>query len=396
MKNNSALNGLRVLELANVLAGPSVGTFLAELGAEVIKIENLLTRGDVTRKWKLPTEDPETDISGYFSCVNWGKLSIALDLKQDAGLGIVLDLVKISDIVLVSYKPGDARKLGVDYPALRKVREDIIYGEITGYGPANPRAGYDALLQAETGFTYMNGTPDGPPVKMPVALIDVMAAHQLKEAILLALLEKTRTGAGKYLQVSLFQSGIASLVNQAANWLVGKTNPERLGSDHPNIVPYGTIFSTRTGEIVLAVGTDRQFEDLCRVLGVPEWAQDDRFSSNYQRVRHRDVLKEMIAGEFSKWARDELLNSLNEWNIPSGAVHNLQEVFRQPEAQDLLLSAELTSGKYLQGVRSVVFMKSSDILPPPHLGEHTDYILTRLLNYSQDKIACLTNKNIIS
>lgn len=228
-----ALAGLKVIELANVLAGPSIGTFLAELGAKVIKVENISTEGDVTRKWKLPKESESTDISGYFSCVNWGKTSLALDLTAPEGLKIIHDLTKTSDIVLASYKPGDAEKLNVDYATLKNIQERIIYAHITGYGLQNPRAGFDAIVQAESGFTYMNGERGGPPVKMPVALMDVLTAHQIKEAILLALLHREKTGKGQFIDASLFQSGVASLVNQATNWLVGKAIPERIGSDHP-------------------------------------------------------------------------------------------------------------------------------------------------------------------
>jgi crotonobetainyl-CoA:carnitine CoA-transferase CaiB-like acyl-CoA transferase len=201
------LEGLKVLELASVLAGPSVGMFFAELGATVYKIENVTTQGDVTRKWKLPKEDSETDISGYFSSVNWGKLSFAVDLCHEEGLNIIYSLAEQCDIVLVSYKPGDAEKLRVDYNSLKKFNEKIIYSHITGYGLDNPRAGFDAIIQAESGFTYMNGEPDGPPTKMPVALMDILAAHQLKEAILLALYYREVSGKGQYIETSLFQGG---------------------------------------------------------------------------------------------------------------------------------------------------------------------------------------------
>jgi len=268
MDEKTPLEGLKVLELASVLAGPSVGMFFAELGATVIKIENITTQGDVTRKWKLAKENPNTDISGYFSCVNWGKYSFAVNLLEKEGLDIIYKLTAECDIVLVSYKPGDAEKLKVDYPTLKQYNQALIYSHITGYGLKNSRAGFDAIIQAESGFTYMNGNPGGPPTKMPVALMDVLAAHHLKEAILLALLYRERTGKGQYIEASLFKAGIASLANQATNWLVGKTIPERIGSDHPNIVPYGTIFKTSDNkEIVLAAGTDKQFKEAYNFTG---------------------------------------------------------------------------------------------------------------------------------
>jgi crotonobetainyl-CoA:carnitine CoA-transferase CaiB-like acyl-CoA transferase len=289
------LKDIRVLELANVLAGPSVGVALAELGATVIKVENLLTCGDVTRTWKLQTEDKDTDISGYFSCVNWGKKSISIDISTEEGLNIIYSLTRICDIILVSYKPGDAEKLKVDYNTLCKWNNRIIYAQVTGYGLNNPRAGYDAIIQAESGFTLINGEQDGQPEKMPVALMDILAGHQLKEAVLLALFTRERSGKGSYVETSLIKSGVAALANQAANWLVGGTIPGRMGSDHPNIVPYGTIYYTSDRKpVVLAIGNDKQFADLCTILGNPGIATDEKFSKNFYRVNNRVELNKIL------------------------------------------------------------------------------------------------------
>lgn len=399
MSQKDTCSNLRVLELASVLAGPSVGMFFAELGATVVKVENLRTRGDVTRRWKLPTEPADTDISAYFSCVNWGKLSIGVDLTNPGGLDIVHGLVGKSDIVLASYKPGDAEKLGVDYETLSKLNPELIYAHVTGYGPKVDRPGYDAIIQAESGFTYMNGEPDGGPVKMPVALMDVLAAHQIKEGILLALLRRQTTGRGDYVSVSLMQAGIASLVNQATNWLVGGKIPGRMGSDHPNIVPYGTIFHTSDGrEIVLGVGTDRQFSELCDILGIPEVASDERFVTNQARVRHREELKPILQEYIARFSRDELLEKLNEKNVPAGGVYNMKEVFQRPEAIELLLEHEFPSGKLLKGVRSAVFVPGNmadGMKPPPHYGEHTRPVLKNLLGLDDSKIEDLYLKGAI-
>ena len=323
---NQLLNDIRVLELANVLAGPSVGMALAELGARVVKVENLLTLGDVTRTWKLPSEDPDTNISGYFSCVNWGKKSLAIDLNKPEGLDIVYRLTEVSDIVLVSYKPGDAEKLKVDYNTLKQYNKSLIYAHLTGYGLKNERAGYDAIIQAESGFTYMNGEQGGKPVKMPVALMDILAGHQLKEAILLALLNRFRKGEGTYIEASLIKSGVAALANQATNWLVGNSIPQRMGSDHPNIVPYGRIFYTRDEKpVVLAVGSDKQFAELCSILGKPELAQDPKYSTNFNRVKNRNEIYPILQDLVAQIDRDPFLNELARRRIPAGGVYNMQE-----------------------------------------------------------------------
>lgn len=400
MSSNKPLQGIKVLELASVLAGPSIGMFLAELGAEVIKVENLKTEGDVTRKWKLPTEEPETDISGYYSCVNWGKKSLAIDLTECAGLNIIYELGKKSDIILASYKPGDAEKLMVNYSIFKDFNPRVIYAHITGYGLNNPRAGFDAIIQAESGFTFMNGEPEGEPTKMPVALMDVLAAHQLKEAILLALFQRERSGVGCYIDASLFKAGVSSLVNQATNWLVGNAIPQRMGSDHPNIVPYGTIFKTSDGKgIVLAVGTEKQFQELCDLLGRPELATDPKFSKNLCRVQNKEEIKAILQKQFSKYDRDSLLEMLAQRKVPAGGVFNMQEVFETPEAKEMLLRASIND-KDILGVSSVAFNVNGDqssniVSHPPHYGEHTLKILTEDLGFANEEVESLISQNIV-
>lgn len=401
MNSKGPLFGIKVLELANVLAGPSVGVALAELGATVIKVENVLTKGDVTRTWKLPSEDEKTDISGYFSCVNWGKKSIALNLCKPEGLEIIYKLASICDIVLASYKPGDAQKLKVDYETLKKYNPKIIYAHLTGYGLKNSRPGYDAIVQAESGFTFMNGDYNGQPVKMPVALMDVLAGHQLKEGILLALLNRELNGKGQYIETSLIKSGVAALSNQATNWLVGNSIPQRMGSDHPNIVPYGTIFYTSDKKaLVLAVGSDKQFADLCKVLGQPELACDPRFTTNFNRVKNRSAINEILQGLISKFERSPLLDNLDLKNVPAGGVYDMKEVFELPEVKEMVMESKTTSGKELKGLRTVAFSLSGDEQPqilqaPPHYGEHTSSILKEILGYSNSQIQSLIDNELI-
>lgn len=362
------LRNLKVLELASVLAGPSVGQFFAELGADVIKVENIKAGGDVTRTWKSATEKTD-DRSAYFSSVNWGKRSLALDLTTQKDRDVIRKLAAKSDIVIASYKRGDDVKLGVSYEDLRAVNDKLIYGRITGYGPLNDRVGYDAVLQAESGFMSLNGEENGPPIKMPVALIDVLAAHQLKEGLLVALLNRERSGEGSLVDVSLIQAAVSSLVNQASNWLVGESMPERIGSLHPNIAPYGEWFETKDGKkLLLAIGSDRQFNDLCNLLGI-----ENKYNSNVDRVKNRKELAKELNSKIRTHSFDHLSKEINRLKIPAGVIQNIKEVFEMPEAKDLIIAK---GG--MKGVRSFVATKKNDLLPPPHLGEHNDEILASL------------------
>jgi crotonobetainyl-CoA:carnitine CoA-transferase CaiB-like acyl-CoA transferase len=365
----------KVLELSSVLAGPSVGQFFAELGAEVIKVENSKTGGDVTRTWKGAGEQTD-DRSAYFCSVNWGKKSIALDLTSKEGKAVVRKLASRSDIVIASYKPGDAEKLGVAYEQLRTNNKQLIYGQITGYGSDNERVGYDAVIQAEAGFMDLNGEQDGPPVKMPVALIDVLAAHHLKEGLLLALLKRDRTREGSLVEVSLIQAAISSLANQATNWLVAGKLPTRKGSAHPNIAPYGDSFITKDGKrILLAIGSDRQFQSLMTLLQHSQLSKLPAFSSNEARVINRKQLNQELSGLIIELKSEDLLNQLHKAKIPAGIIQNLREVFEMTEAKELLIK----SGELI-GVKNFVASNTSTpiLLPPPHFGEHTEEILLSL------------------
>jgi crotonobetainyl-CoA:carnitine CoA-transferase CaiB-like acyl-CoA transferase len=374
------LQEIRVLELASVLAGPGVGQFFAELGAEVIKVENQKTGGDVTRSWKLASEKENEDRSAYFCSVNWGKKSLALDLNTTSGKEIIQKLAAQTDIIIASYKPGDAEKLGVAYSQLVAANPKLIYGQVTGYGSENNRVGYDAVIQAESGFMDMNGEKNRDPLKMPVALIDVLAGHQLKEGLLLALLKRERTGEGSFIEVSLIQSAVASLANQATNWLIGKSVPVRKGSLHPNIAPYGESFETKDHKrVILAVGSDRQFADLCEVLELNDAINDIRFFTNQNRVANRVALGELLRLKINKKSSDELMALIHEKKIPAGLIQNLKEVFEMKEVKEILLhSQELT------GVRSFVSHEAGkersnpSLLPPPRLGEHNEEILKNL------------------
>lgn len=356
---------LLVVELASVLAGPTVGQFFAELGARVIKVENPHFGGDVTRSWKSAREATD-DRSAYFACCNWGKESVALDLTKAADKAVLYELIPNADIVIASYKPGDAEKLGVTYDQLRNLNPRLIYGAISGYGEADARVGYDAVIQAEAGWMHLNGAAAGPPTKMPVAFVDLFAAHQLKEGLLVALLNRERTGLGDYVSVNLLQTALSSLANQATNYLVGGYNPQRQGSAHPNIAPYGDLFTTSDDkQLLLAVGTERQFADLWALLVGGAVPSD--FKTNAQRVAQRDALVRRLAEAIGGWRADSLLEQLHRLKIPGGQVRSVAEALRDPMAGAITLSAD-----GLQGLRTYVAQHRAGVLmhnlgAPPHL-----------------------------
>ncbi len=384
---------LKVLELASVLAGPSVGQFFAELGAEVIKVENFHAGGDVTRSWRVKGEQTD-DRSSYFCSVNWGKKSIAIDLNELKGKEIAHALVRRCDIVIASFKSGDAAKLGVDYQTLSALNPRLIYGQISGFGSSNPRAGYDAVIQAEAGFMFMNGEPGGPSLKMPVALMDILAGHHLKEGILLALLNRQGSGKGELIEVSLIQAAIASLANQATNWLVAGVTPQKHGSAHPNIAPYGDIFKTADGhEILLSIGSDKQFRSFCFTLGIPDIPLDSSYCTNEARVRNRHDLNLILSKKIELFHLQFLAEAFRKSNVPYGIVKNMQEVFDTPEATNLLMHNEA-----LIGVKTYVgnsfLRKNAHILPPPHLGQHTTEILSQTLELSSIQVKSLVESGI--
>ncbi len=354
--HSKVLSGLKVVELASVLAGPAVGLFFAELGAEVLKIENKATGGDVTRRWKVPEEDASSSFSAYYACVNWGKQTLLLDLGAPGDWEVVWEAIGKADILLTNFREDSAKRLGLDYARLSKAFPKLIVGQLTGYGPGDGRPAFDVVLQAEAGFLFMTGEPGRDPVKMPVALIDLLAAHQLKEGILLALLQREKTGKGGLVETSLFHSALASLANQATNWLMAGHIPQRMGSRHPNIAPYGDQFICADGKpIVLAIGTERQFQALCDVLDLEEWKTFPLFGSNADRVKHRQELNEGLAKAISRMERAVFLQKCLEKDIPAGSIKDMQEVFETPLAKDMIIEWTLPDGSPARSIPSVAF-----------------------------------------
>jgi len=346
---------LKVIEIASVLAGPSVGLFFSELGSTVTKIENKLTNGDVTRSWKLATENKDSNVSAYFCSVNWHKKYLFLDLTDEKDLFTVKNLISKSDIVILNFKKDDDLRFGLDYASLSKQNPQLIYGSINGFGEKSDRVAYDLILQAETGFMSMNGTPESGPVKMPVALIDVLAGHQLKEGILVALINRMKTGKGQKVSVSLYDSAVASLANQATNWLMVGHIAKRIGSTHPNIAPYGELFTTKDNHLItFAIGSNKQFKNLCSVLKLVSISEDTSFNSNVNRVENRNSLECLIKNEVKKWDSKELIECLHSKFVPVAKVNSINEVFKNQSAKDLILTEQI-DGVETMRVKTVVF-----------------------------------------
>jgi crotonobetainyl-CoA:carnitine CoA-transferase CaiB-like acyl-CoA transferase len=353
---NTFFKDIKVVELANVLAGPAVGTFFSELGAEVIKVESSLTNGDVTRSWKLPEENKNSPTSAYYASVNYNKKSLFVDLKKAEEKKQVYDLIKSADIVISNYKPGDDLKLGMDYESLKKINPTLILAHLTGFGEHINRTAYDLILQAETGFMYMNGTAQSGALKMPVALIDILAAHQMKEAILMAIIKKMKTGKGSKITVSLFDSAIASLANQASNWLMTGINPQPIGSLHPTIAPYGELFVSKDNkQIVLAIGSNKQFEYLCEILNIPTLVQHPKFETNVERVRNRKELFELLQNAIQHYQSAPLMNELLKKDVPAGIVKSVQEVFESGELESKIVTDYGPDKEQNIRVRTVAF-----------------------------------------
>jgi crotonobetainyl-CoA:carnitine CoA-transferase CaiB-like acyl-CoA transferase len=280
---------------------------------------------------------------------------IFADLRDVKEKAEVLALIAKADVVISNYRPASARKMGFDAESLRMLNPSLIFAELTGYGADDPRPAFDVVLQAEAGFLYMNGESDGQSVKMPVALIDILAAHQLKEGILIALLNRFKTGKGAFVTTSLLESAISSLANQATNWLMVNHIPQKMGTMHPNIAPYGDIFICADKKpLILAVGTEKQFTSLCEVLNVKYLSKNERFSTNAERVKNRVELKSILLPIFAKEERDFWLRKLYKESVPVGSIRNMQEVFADEKAQRMILE-EMQEGILTRRVKTVAF-----------------------------------------
>lgn len=349
------LSDLLVIETAAVLAGPAVGMFFAELGARVVKLENKRSGGDVTRSWKLPSEDPTWPVSAYFSSVNHGKEHHMVDLRSPEGRSQLDALLAQADVLITNHLSEDAAKLGLTRERVRSLNPRLVHGHITGFHAQPERPAFDVVLQAETGYISMTGTDADHLAKLPIALVDVLAAHQLKEGVLLALLQRGSSGKGAYVEVSLEEAALTGLVNQASNCLMAGHVPAPLGTLHPNIAPYGEVFVCADGGgMILAVGSDAQFMALCSVLGLPELPADARFAHNTGRVGNRAQLAQRLQGPIAGRMRSTLLGELQAAGVPAGAVLRMDEVMDSPVAKAMVVE-ERIDGVLTRRIRGNAF-----------------------------------------
>ncbi|WP_417472911.1 CaiB/BaiF CoA transferase family protein [Leisingera sp.] len=326
------LEGLKVVELARILAGPWIGQSLADLGAEVIKVES--PDGDDTRKWGPPFIEREGDRSAaYYYSANRGKSCVTADFRTEEGRQTVIDLVRDADILIENFKVGGLAKYGLDYASLSKINPRLIYCSVTGFGqdgPYAPRAGYDFLLQGMSGLMSITGEPDGQPQKVGVAITDIVTGLYGSIGILAAVEQRHRTGRGQHLDMSLMDCATALLANQAMNYLATGESPRRLGNDHPNIAPY-QVMAVQDGHVILAVGNDGQFQRLCQVLGLADVAEDPRFQTNQLRVDNREALTMRLEQALSGWTQAELLQALEAATVPAGPINTIGQAFDDPQ-----------------------------------------------------------------
>src|SRR5690554_2386321 len=332
---------LKVIELAGVLAGPSVGMFFSELGARVVKVENKNVGGDATRNWRLQGEIEEGS-SAYFSSINYKKEYLFLDLTKSEDRQKIYDELTDTDIIISNYSDRVATKLGMTYPELSKINSQIIFLQLDGFTDSR-RLAYDVVLQAETGWISMTGHPENPS-KMPVALIDVLAGHQLKQGALLALIHRMKTGEGSKVTCNLEQASLAALANQASNFLMNDAVARPIGTLHPNIAPYGDWFTTLDGQrIVLAVGSEKQFENLNNILGL-NLHTNPLFNSNTNRLHNRAKLQKGLSQSIEKFNYNDLSLKLDELGVPFGEIKTLDRVMESKAAKEMILT-EMQDGR---------------------------------------------------
>ncbi len=377
------LDGIRVLDFSRVLAGPWCAQMLGDLGAEVIKIES--PEGDDVRFFGPPFEKGE---SAYFQVTNRNKQSIVVDLKTDEGKAIARDLALKSDVIIENLRRGAMEKYGLGYEQLKADNPGLIFCAVSGYGrtgPAAERAGYDFLIQAESGLMSLVGGADQPPTKVGTAITDMVAGQDAVAGVLAALFHRERTGKGQFVDIALLDSAVALLANQGAGYLMTGERPKRLGNDHPSVCPYRP-FETKDHPVALAIGADRQFRKLAQVLGHPEMADDPRFASNGKRAENRVALYEIMEAAFMTRGRDEWLVDLHAAGLPAGAIRSVDQVLEAPEvhARDMvvevehsLLGKERIIGSPLKLSESPTSIRTA----PPLLGEQTEQVLTDVLGW---------------
>ena len=401
-----ALKGIKVLDLSRILAGPWASQMLADFGAQVIKIERP-NKGDDTRYWgppfikeKTSTQPPQ---AAYFHSTNRNKQSIAIDIQHKTGQQIIKDLVKNADVFIENFKVGALARYGLDYPKLKLLNPNLIYCSITGFGqtgPSSERAGYDAMIQGEGGLMSITGVANGEPMKVGVALTDIMTGLYCSNAILAALMARNHIDKGQYIYIALLDVQVATLANQGLNYLATGNNPKRQGNAHPNIVPYQT-FNTSDGIIMLAIGNDTQFRKFCQFVERPELADNPNFQTNEQRVINRESLIEHLSKILLSQPTVWWVNQLETLDIPCGPINTLQEVFNhsQIKHRNLVRKIPDNCSKQIYTIASPINLSETPLQyrsASPDLSEHCEKILSSELGYDSEKIQHLRENGIVS
>jgi crotonobetainyl-CoA:carnitine CoA-transferase CaiB-like acyl-CoA transferase len=386
------LAGLKVVELARVLAGPFACQLLGDLGAEVIKVES--PNGDDTRYWGPPVVENAdgTSDAAYFHCANRGKRSIVVDFTKPEGVRIVRQLIAKADIVVENFKVGGLARYGLDYESLKGDNPRLIYCSVTGFGQDGPyakRPGYDFIIQGMGGIMDLTGEPDGEPMKCGMAFADIFTGLYTVIGAQAALAHRERTGRGQHIDLALLDSQVGVLANQTMNYLVSGVSPHRLGNAHPNIVPY-QAFPVTDGHVIVTVGNDSQFRNFVTVLGVPELADDPDFATNEQRVSHREVLVPKLVALTARYSSADLISQLEAANVPVGPINTVAQVFADPQVihRGMRLDLSRAAGGTVPSVRSPIKMSESPLAyehASPLLGEHTRTVLADL-GYSEREI----------
>lgn len=369
------LKGIKVVELARILAGPWAGQLLGDLGAEVIKVES--KQGDDTRAWGPPFIERDNDVSAaYFHGCNRGKKSITVDLSTSKGQERIKKLVKESDILIENFKVGGLKKYGLDYESLKTNNKALIYCSITGFGQDGPyanRAGYDYIIQGMSGLMSITGEPGGPPLKTGVAITDIFTGIYASTAILAALHQRKETGLGQHIDMSLLDSAVAILANQGMNYLSTGNSPGRMGNFHPNLSPY-QVFECSDGHIIIATGNDQQYQRFCDILQCPELGKNPKFVSNAKRVENRHELDEVLSRKTRNWKKAKLLKRCEVTSIPAGPINSLDEVFSDKQIIHRGMKLSLDG---IPSIRSPIRFSESELnldKPSPKLGEHNSVI----------------------
>lgn len=396
---DSLLTGVRVISLSRILAGPFCTMILGDLGADVIKIE-IPGRGDDTRHWGPPFA--EGGESAYFLCTNRNKRSLTLNLKSEQGLAILRQLIRKGDVLVENFRTGTLERWGLDYETLQQLRPGLIYCTITGYGYTGPyraRPGYDFMAQALSGSMSVTGPIDGEPYRTGVAIGDLTAGIFASNAIMAALFARERTGKGQRIDISLLDSMVAVMSYVASNYLVSGQAPERYGNAHPNIVPYGG-FQTRDGFIAFGAGNDLQWAKFCEAVGHPEWLDDERFTTNAKRIQNRQILTDLVSELFAEGDLAEWLELCEKIGLPAVPVNSMDRVFEDPQVQAREMRVEVphpTAGS-IPMVASPLKIPTAPTqvrLPPPLLGQHTDEILSELLDYDREDIEKFRAQSVV-